>query len=422
MPKLGPNSPCPCGSGKKFKLCCHGKAFSFLAEDVDSYTVRMPMTGSMQEIAVRSADEFRRHFEREPGPRDPFFLAKYLYSERDTEREIVAAMKAVDVNPAIIYAYKKTGYILSKSQLHRYTGAAIAEWDEAIEEFDEHEGEPDEGPEAQLFDATLASLAVEFESLIYTLGLANDNYFNNPELVSATSRQESILTATQYQALCASRVHRTLRTIRVLVEQQLSEDILKLARSIYESYLHMVAVQCIPSAMETFVDAVVGLRNGTHQYKKRSDGSDDKRFITELASGREILSQISNFRMAEASPYLEDIPFFDFFYTTTSQLIHPTVFALDAYVSSNGLDPIKPHMDEEAIVFTACVATMVVDWIPLMEGCPSQVAIDCRTVVKRIRKKLFSLLELLEVWTKRMGANPKELSIIKARCNRLAEG
>lgn len=422
MFKPGRNSTCPCGSGRKFKHCCIGKDFTFIAEDENTYTMQVPMTPEIREITERAAEEFRRHFEREPGSGVPLLLAKYLCSEQDLKREIVNAMNTAGIDPAVIYAYKKTGYIQSESELHHYTGAAIAEWDEAIAEFDAHGGEPDEGPEAHLFDTTLKSLVDEFESLIYALGLANDNYFNTELVVSSASKQESILTVAQYQALCASRVHRTLRTIRVLEEQHLSEDMLKLARSIYESYLHMVVVQRAPNAIETLVDAVVGLRKGTHQYKKRKDGSDDKHFIIELASSREIPSQISAFKMAKASPYLEDIPFFDFFYSTTSQLIHPTVFALDAYVSSHGLDPVKPHMHEEAIVFTACAAAMVVDWIPSMGGCPSQVASDCQTVVRRIRKKLLSLLELLEVWNNRMGAHKNELGIIRARCLRLTEG
>lgn len=422
MIKPGRNNPCPCGSGRKYKHCCIDKDFTFVAEDEETYTMQMPMSQKMREMTDRSDEEFRRHFEREPDTGVPIFLGKYLYSERDLERETVAAMKTTGVDPAIIYAYKKTGYIQLEDQLDRYTGAAIAEWDEAIEEFDAHGGEPDEGPEARLFDTTLASLVDEFESLIYALGLANDNYFNAMQVASSAPKQESYLTVPQYQALCASRVHRTLRTIRILEENHLSEDMLKLARSIYESYLHMVVIQRVPSAIETLVDAVIGLRKGTHQYKKTKGGGDDKRFVSELASGRMIPSQISTFKMAEASPYREDVPFFDFFYSTTSQLIHPSVFALDAYVSSRGLDPVKPHMHEEAIVFTACAAAMVVDWIALMDGCPEQVASDCRTVVKRTRTKLLCLLELLEVWTKRIGAPKSELGIIKARCLRLAEG
>jgi hypothetical protein len=420
MYKPARSSPCPCGSGKKYKHCCSGKDFAFTAEDQEAFTLQMPMNEKMRQIADRQAETFRRHFEREPGPGVPFFLAKYLYSEQDLERETVAAMEAAGIDPGVVYAYKKTGYLQLESQLHRYTGAAIAEWDKAISEFDLHGGEPGEGPEARLFDTTLKSLTDEFESFIYALGLAHDNYFNAP-FENQCAQDQKILTAPQYQALCASRVHRTLRTVRVLEERRLSEDILKLARSIYESYLHMVVVQREPHSLETLVDSIVGVRRGTHAYKKRKNGEDDKRVIVELASGREMPSQVSAFKMAESSPFVEDVEFFDFFYSKTSELIHPSVFSLDGYVSSHGLDPVKPHMHEEAIVFTACVAAMVVDWIPRMKDCPNQVATDCRTVVKRTKGKLLALLDLLQVWSDRLGASKSELGIIKARCLRLAE-
>lgn len=422
MRKIGRNRPCPCGSGKKFKYCCLGKAFTFIAEDEDTYTQEIPLSDEAWEAISRQIENFRHHFEREPTSDDPLFLAKYLYSEQDLERETTAAMEQAGIDPAKIYAYKKTGLMLLKSQRHNYTGAALSEWDEAIAEFKFHGEEPDPGPEARLFDTTLNSLADDFESFIYALGLANDNYFNTDIDDEETEDQSTLLSPTQYQALCAIRVHRTLRTMILLEEKCLSEDMLKLSRSIYESYLHMIVVQMNPAALETLVDAVVGVRRGTHAYKKHKNGSDDKRIIVELDSGREIPSQISAFKMAAASPFAEDIEFFDFFYSTTSQLIHPTVFALDGYISSHGLDPVKPHMHEEAIVFTACVAAMVVDWIPRMSHCPEQVAADCQTVVRRSKEKLLTLLELLEVWNKRLGAGQSELNIIKARCLRLAEG
>ncbi len=379
------------------------------------------MNRRMREIIDQQAATFRQHFEREPGAGVPIFLAKYLYSEQDLERETVAAMEAAGMDPALIYAYKKTGYIQLESQLHRYTGAAIAEWDEAVAEFDLQGGEPDEGPEALLFDNTLKSLSEEFESFIYALGLANDNYFNTDLCSDSFVDQKSILSATQYQALCASRVHRTLRTVMLLEEKHLSEDMLKLARSIYESYLHMVVVQMNPQSLETLVDSIVGIRRGTHTYKKRKNGGEDKRVIIEIASGREVPSQMSAFKMAESSPFAEDVEFFDFFYSTTSELIHPSVFSLDGYISAHGLDPVKPHMHEEAILFTVCVAAMVIDWIPRMGRCPPQVAADCRTVVRRSRKKLLTLLDLLDVWSKRIGAKKSELGLLKARCLRLAE-
>ena len=31
--RLSRNSPCPCGSGKKYKHCCHNKGFEWVADD-----------------------------------------------------------------------------------------------------------------------------------------------------------------------------------------------------------------------------------------------------------------------------------------------------------------------------------------------------------------------------------------------------
>ena len=421
MLKIPRNNQCPCGSGKKFKYCCIDKNFTFSADGEGVYRRMLPIDGKTQSILGRQAELFSRHFERDPSQDAPIFLSKYLYSEEDIQKQLLEAMCKAKADPAHIYAYKKTGYLLTEGQLDNYPGAAIEEWNKAIQEFYLLGGEPDENPEAQLFDTTLQALADEFESLIYALGLAADNYFNTPHLDATLPGPTSMMSVSQYQALCACRVHRTLRTIRVLQENRLSEDMLKLSRSIYESYLHMIIVQRDPNAIATLVDIVVGLRQGIFKYKEKNDGSKDKRIIVEVATGREFPKQvITSYKMAAASPYAEDVPFFDFFYSTTSELIHPSVFALDAYVSSHGLDPVKPHMHEEAIIFTACVAAMVVDWIPKMKDCPQQVANDCRTVVTRVQKKLMCLFELLEVWNERLSASNEEVNLLKARCSRLA--
>lgn len=380
------------------------------------------MNDQMRELTQQFDEIFRRHFERAPDEGDPLFLGRYLLSEEDIERDVVEAMEKEGTDPAHVYAYKKTGFLVVESNLARYTGAAIDEWDAAVAEYNTNGGEPSDGPEAEVFDETLHSLADEFESFIYAFGLAHDNFFNTELLHEGTNEGTSVLTPSQYQALCVSRVHRTLRSVRILEKNRMSEDILKLARTIYESYLHIILVQRRPESMESLVDAVVGLRKGTHQYKKRRDGSDDKRCIIEISTGREFISQISGYKMAEASPIAEDVPFFDFFYQTTSEFLHPTVFALDAYLSSKGLDPVKPHMHEEAIIFTACVTAMVADTISNIRGCPESVKRDCSTVVTRTRRKLLHLLEQLDVWQKRIGATKDEIAILRARCLRLADG
>jgi hypothetical protein len=378
------------------------------------------MTSKLRRITNELADEFRRHFERDPKKDDPMFLGKYLMSDEDLERETVRAMTAAKADPAHIYAYKKTGYLIVGDNLDRYTGAAIKEWDNAIDEFDRSEASDQGGVEERAFDEILESLVREFESFIFLLGLAHDKFFNT-SLLRPFNESGGILSSEGYQALCLSRVHRTLRSVRELNAQRMSDDVLKLARSIYESYLHISFVRTNPDSLISLVGAPIGLRNGTYAYKKRKDGSEDKRIVLELSSGREFPAHISAFKMAEATGLVEDIAFFDFFYRRTSEFLHPSVFALDSYISTRGLDPVKPHMYEEAIIFTTCVTAMSVECLSGMTQCPKSLIRDCKIVVKRVRGKLLRLLAQLDEWQRRMGAELSEIELLRARCARLQE-
>ncbi len=370
------------------------------------------------EVLLKMKQEFIRRFKREPGQGDPIFLAKYLYSEQDLSRESNQLFRAAGVSPAVAYAHRKTGYILTKSNRAFATGAAIQEWEEAIDEYETF-GDPADGDsEGAIFDRTLTALLDEIDSLIFLFGLANDNFFNTPALLD--HEEELLISPGQYQALCVVRTHRTLRSIKVLLAQHMADDVLKLARSLYENYLHMVYIGSRPERIHDLVDAVIGLRAGSHAYKCTSKGKADKRTIVEIATGKEYLGHISAFSMAQASPIPEDLAFFDFFYETTSQFIHPSIFALDGYLAENGLDPVKSHMYEEGVVFSALVACMVADRIAEIKNCPRQIVKDAAVVVRRTKALLSEILKSLNRWQKRMGANVEEIDILLKRSNCLA--
>ena len=417
MPKLGRNKICLCGSGKKYKYCCLDKNFTFV--DKERSTTKVPLNSKATDLLNTQVAIFKRHFERKPTEEDPVFLMKYLYSDEDVEQQKVSAMESAKVDPAIIYAYKKTGHILTENELDNYTEQTIDAWNAAIDEFSVNNSPPESSHERHIFDKALDLLSNEFESYIYVLGLANDKFFNLDITESNSTSSKRVLTTGQYQAFCASKVHRTLRTIRLLIENKFSDDILKLARTIYESYLHIVAVQSDPNIVETLVDGPIGIKSGTHCYKKNKNGKYDKRIFIETSTGREFPSYISTYKMATLSPYREDVPFFDLFYVTTSQMIHPSVFSLNSYVSSSGLDPTKSHMHEESIVFTALATLMVIDSISKINNCPNQVAADCRTIIKRSKTLLLTILDTLNLWESRFGTSTDDLKILKSRCLRL---
>jgi hypothetical protein len=51
------------------------------------------------------------------------------------EHEIVEAMKKAGIDPAIIYAYEKTGRLVTTENQHLLPDTALEEWQAAIEEY-----------------------------------------------------------------------------------------------------------------------------------------------------------------------------------------------------------------------------------------------------------------------------------------------
>lgn len=422
MTKPRRNQNCPCGSGKKYKSCCISKSLAFERTSTGGYSIGVPLSKAALEVLGQGKREFFRHFEREPGDGDPIFLAKYFASSEDLEIEGVRLMEEAGIRPALIYAYKKTGYILTEENSHIATGAAIKEWEEAIREFEEH-GDPSvHGEGAQEFDELLIELTRDIESCFYALGLSADHFFN--VVLQEPNAQDTSSTYVQrYQALCAARAHRTLRSISSLLKSRFSEDALRLERTIYECYLHMVVASQDPSALEVLVDVPLGLRLGTHSFKTMQNGRQDKRIAVELSSGREVPSSISTYQMASRSPFPEDIEFFDHFYKLTSDLIHPSVLSAQGYFSEYGqIDPVKIHLQEEAIVFGALVGAMTLDRVVTMDDCPHRVARDCHIVIFRIRHRVLRVLEILEHWCGGRSEEIEEIQILRRRCSCLPEG
>ena len=137
------NAPCPCGSGKKYKHCCSKKDFEWL-EDEDGNTIKsIPMSDDVGEIVEQQRLGFVEQFGREPGPDDKvFFDAPPL---EHVEHEMVQAMKKAGIDPAIIYAFEKTGRIVSEDNQNLLSDADMAEWEAAISEY--RTKHADDGPD-----------------------------------------------------------------------------------------------------------------------------------------------------------------------------------------------------------------------------------------------------------------------------------
>jgi integrase len=91
---------------------------------------------------------FREKFGREPGPGDPIFFdpdadTPIPLDEDLIRTDITKAMASAGIDPALIYAFHRTGLIISEENVHLMSPEDLAEWQAALDEYkDRLKGKP----------------------------------------------------------------------------------------------------------------------------------------------------------------------------------------------------------------------------------------------------------------------------------------
>jgi hypothetical protein len=132
--RISRNAPCPCASGKKYKHCCYGKRFAYEEDDDGTIFKSIPMSQEMADLLEEQRQKFIEKYRREPGPNDPVFFD--LPHPEQVEHLTAQAMKQAGIDPALIYAYEKTGRLITEDNQHLLSDADLAEWNAAIEEYE----------------------------------------------------------------------------------------------------------------------------------------------------------------------------------------------------------------------------------------------------------------------------------------------
>lgn len=140
--KLSPKAPCPCGSGRKYGRCCHGKDFEYLVDEEGSIFKSIPMTDELAEVIEEQKRRFVEKFGRQPGDGDNLFFD--MPPLEHAEHFMVEAMKQAGLDPAIVYAFEKTGLLVTEANEHLITDRDRAEWEAAVREY---RSKPPEEPE-----------------------------------------------------------------------------------------------------------------------------------------------------------------------------------------------------------------------------------------------------------------------------------
>lgn len=92
------------------------------------------------DIVQRQVEKFREKFGREPGKDDPLFFDPDSFIPRPLDldeltAETVKAMELAGTRPEMIYAFRKTGLLVSEDNIDKLPQSSLAEWEAAVEEY-----------------------------------------------------------------------------------------------------------------------------------------------------------------------------------------------------------------------------------------------------------------------------------------------
>lgn len=141
--KLSRNASCPCGSGRKYKACCYDKAFHYLVEADGSVVRSVPLNDEVATMLKEQDARFIAKHGRPPGPEDPVFDPADMPDEKTFTNEVTDAMTKAGIDPAFIYAFQKTGLLLTEENRHLVPARDVEEFEAALAEYEERHGDLD---------------------------------------------------------------------------------------------------------------------------------------------------------------------------------------------------------------------------------------------------------------------------------------
>jgi SEC-C motif-containing protein len=187
--RIGRNQPCPCGSGKKYKNCCWGKAFDYVEDDEGTVHRRIPMSEEARELLLEQRQAFIEAHGRPPGPGDDvFFDAPH---PEHLEHTMVQSMREVGISPDKVYAFTKTGLLVSEENRKLIPDADIKAWCEAVEEYHERFGAvlalPLPWKKSEFAGKTIAQISADGRAVAYIAEYTNYLLNDGEELRYYTS-------------------------------------------------------------------------------------------------------------------------------------------------------------------------------------------------------------------------------------------
>jgi hypothetical protein len=225
---------------------------------------RIKIHPRLKPVLEQAATDFRKVFGREAGPKDPVFFEQHLNDEEEFWQHAKTVGEAADVPEQLIFAWRRSGFIVAKHSRELMPENEYREWTDAIDEY-------------------FAIKKRGFDPFFVFTYLSDDEYEIYKRLVKqldhAIIALGFALTAPRrlgdspsyFRYLLMQRAIRSLRTIREMYNTRYDDDCLSIARTTYEAYLRMKLLRLDQTSGKRF-EAILAREVGLYKTKINKNG------------------------------------------------------------------------------------------------------------------------------------------------------
>jgi len=250
--ELKNNEVCPCESGLLYGKCCKKRAFTWSRDSKGNLGRNYPLNEEILDAFKHAEAEYERVLGRKHRHDDRLFINMLSVPGVTIRKKTLSALKAASIRPEVIYAYLKTERM--PAHLDLLTPREAEEFEGARAEY---RGLKKEGMTDEVLLAFLPFEMLILENLeaVHLVG----SYFIERYLNSGAAKRRSKLPENAEFAIGFFLVNfvKSLHSICVLLQNDISYDAAFLVRSLYENYIRVKYLYVWPGKADLLVSGML---------------------------------------------------------------------------------------------------------------------------------------------------------------------
>lgn len=391
--EVSDNDLCPCGSSKTYRRRCKKKSFRFGYQD-DRLVKRIRIAEDLTFLLDEERALFRDMYGREPSKHD-FVFPFAGVSVEQIAMDTVYALREIGIPENKIYAYHKNdGLIPCSSNLGLLPETELQRFADLCKEYDEAMAQP--LSDGQLNVLQLIAFANEHLRNTYNdtnsrIKMALNDYIRRHSKCVSLYDYE-IRTINDYCIFLAAKTIRTLVGIEKLYEAHLADGIYVLARGIFESYMHINAINHSGSFFESKIAPKIDAAN--FSFDKYPSGKTNYKRVIHNDSGEARDVRVKIYDLGRYFKNVYDTNLYELFYEPACRYVHTDVLSAQSYFRAfDPYDEIDPVL--VAGVTAIAIAVILVEQIKISEGTQTQFREDADYLLGKMKEDLAACFDVM---------------------------